>query len=207
MRVLIADFTPAPFQVSNTLNGQLYQPGDSVEVATRAALHAGGPYARAASRVTARLFPQALEVTTPAAAGFEFASIDPPGDCSSRDEPDVSIVGLWRIEFRLANGDLYDEGFEQWHSDGTELTLDNAIAPAFGNICLGVWKKTGARSVKLTHVGWNWDVNQKPAGQFWLWMTATVDRRGRVFTGEFRTDSFDLDGNVIPELHAEGTAP
>jgi penicillin-binding protein 1C len=61
IRVLIADFTPAPFQVTNTLNGQLYQPGDSVEVTTQAALHAGGPYANAASRVTARLFPQALE--------------------------------------------------------------------------------------------------------------------------------------------------
>ncbi len=92
MRVLVADFTPAPFQVNNTLNGQLFQPGDSVEVATRAALHAGGPYASASSRVTARLFPQALEVTTAAANGFEFASVEPAGQCSTERGPDVLMV-------------------------------------------------------------------------------------------------------------------
>src|SRR5262249_20358040 len=78
MRVLVADFTPAPFQVSTSLNRQLYQPGDLVEASTQATLHAGGPYANAAARVTARLFPQALEITNPAAAGFEFASVAPP---------------------------------------------------------------------------------------------------------------------------------
>lgn len=57
MRVLVADFTPAPFQVQNTLNGQMFEPGDNVEVTTRASRHAGGPYSNAASRVTARLFP------------------------------------------------------------------------------------------------------------------------------------------------------
>jgi alpha-2-macroglobulin len=82
MRVLVADFTPAPFQVSTSLNRQLYQPGDLLEASTRAALHAGGPYANAASRLTARLFPQPLEITNPAAAGFEFASVAPPGNCS-----------------------------------------------------------------------------------------------------------------------------
>ncbi|HEV7447246.1 MAG TPA: alpha-2-macroglobulin family protein, partial [Steroidobacteraceae bacterium] len=122
MRVLVADFTPAPFQVSNTLNGQLYQPGDSVEVATRAALHAGGPYANAASRVTARLFPQSLEVATPAAAGFEFASVEPPGACSSRDGPDVATVhqsdattsdnGEFATQFTLPDADMLSARLE-----------------------------------------------------------------------------------------------
>jgi uncharacterized protein YfaS (alpha-2-macroglobulin family) len=93
MRVLVADFTPAPFQVSTTLNGQLFRPGDSVEVATRATLHAGGPYSNASSRITARLFPQDLEIKTPAAAGFEFASADSAGNCSmSEARPDVLTI-------------------------------------------------------------------------------------------------------------------
>jgi hypothetical protein len=92
MRVLIADFTPAPFQVSNLLNAAAYQPGDSVAVTTTATLHAGGPYASAASRVTARLFPQALDITTPAAAGFQFASVSSSGSCSWQREPDVLTV-------------------------------------------------------------------------------------------------------------------
>jgi uncharacterized protein YfaS (alpha-2-macroglobulin family) len=93
MRVLIADFTPAPFQVASTLNGQLYQPGDAVDVATQASLHAGGPYATAAARVTARLFPQSLDIQNPAAAGFQFASLPPGGGtCSWQREPDVLTV-------------------------------------------------------------------------------------------------------------------
>jgi hypothetical protein len=116
MRVLVADFTPAPFQVTNTLNGQLFQPGDSVEVATQAALHAGGPYANAASRVTARLFPQALEITNPAAAGFQFASLEPSGTCSSQRGPDVLTVhqaeaatdekGEFATQFTLPDADM-----------------------------------------------------------------------------------------------------
>src|SRR5262245_23536045 len=71
-----------------------------------------------------------------------------------------SIVGLWHITFLVGHGpDVFDEGFEQWHSDGTEITIDVAVPPAAGNICLGVWEKTGPRSVKLHHVGWNWDAS------------------------------------------------
>jgi uncharacterized protein YfaS (alpha-2-macroglobulin family) len=92
MRVLIADFTPAPFQVQNTLNGQTFQPGDDVEVSTRAAMHAGGPYSNAASRVTARLFPQFLDLGGTAVAGFEFASVEPAGECSFRPWPDAVTV-------------------------------------------------------------------------------------------------------------------
>ena len=122
MRVLIADFTPAPFQVTNTLNGQLYQPGDSVEVTTQAALHAGGPYANAASRVTARLFPQALDIANPAAAGFQFASLEPSGTCSSQRGPDVLTVhqadtatdekGELATQFTLPNADMLSAKLE-----------------------------------------------------------------------------------------------
>jgi uncharacterized protein YfaS (alpha-2-macroglobulin family) len=123
MRVLIADFTPAPFQVTNTLNGQLYQPGDSVEVTTQAALHAGGPYAGAASRVTARLFPQALDITNPAAAGFEFSSLEPSGICSwQRGGPDVLTVhqsdtitsekGEFATQFTLPDADMLSARLE-----------------------------------------------------------------------------------------------
>jgi alpha-2-macroglobulin len=122
MRVLIADFTPAPFQVTNTLNGQLYHPGDAVGVTTQAALHAGGPYANAASRVTARLFPQGLEITNPAAAGFEFASVPPAGACSWQRGPDVLTVhqadaatdaqGEFATQFTLPDPDMLSARLE-----------------------------------------------------------------------------------------------
>jgi uncharacterized protein YfaS (alpha-2-macroglobulin family) len=122
MRVLIADFTPAPFQVTNSLNGQAFQPGDAVEVATQAALHAGGPYANANSRVTARLFPQMLEIHNPATAGFEFASSEPNGVCSWQREPDVLTVhqsdaatddkGAFRARFTLPDADMLSAKLE-----------------------------------------------------------------------------------------------
>ncbi len=91
MRVLVADFTPAPFQVHNTLNGGLFMPGDPVEVSTQATLHAGGPYASAGSRVVGRLWPGPVEVKTAAAAGFEFDSA-PVGECRSVHLPAVETV-------------------------------------------------------------------------------------------------------------------
>ena len=92
MRVLVADFTPAPFHVSNTLSGQRYEPGDAVDVTTLATLHAGGPYANAGSRITARLIPQTLEIADPKAAGFSFASAEPAGTCDGQNAPETSIV-------------------------------------------------------------------------------------------------------------------
>jgi uncharacterized protein YfaS (alpha-2-macroglobulin family) len=92
MRVLVADFTPAPFQVQTTLNGNLYSPGDPVEVTSRATLHAGGPYASAGTRVTARLWPGAIEPTTAAAAGFSFASTEPGGECRGSPPPQTETV-------------------------------------------------------------------------------------------------------------------
>jgi uncharacterized protein YfaS (alpha-2-macroglobulin family) len=92
MRVLVADFTPAPFQVRNTLNGNLYAPGDPVEINTQATLHAGGPYASAGSRVTGRLWPGAIEARSNAAAGFEFNSTIVSGDCTSSRVPEAETV-------------------------------------------------------------------------------------------------------------------
>jgi hypothetical protein len=124
------------------------------------------------------------------------------------DDQGTSIVGLWDVTFLFGNGpDVFDRGFEQWHSDGTEFTMDVAVPPAAGNICVGVWKQVGPRTVKLHHVGWNWDATQNPAvlaGTFVLDMTVTVNAHGHMFTGTYVTDSYDLNGVVIPALHAEG---
>jgi uncharacterized protein YfaS (alpha-2-macroglobulin family) len=103
MRVLVADFTPAPFQVQSNLNGQLFEPGGPVEATTHALMHAGGPYANAAARVTARLWPQPLEITNPSAAGFDFASVEPPGQCGYVPGPDVTTV-------HESDGEVNDKG-------------------------------------------------------------------------------------------------
>jgi hypothetical protein len=116
-----------------------------------------------------------------------------------------SIVGLWNVTFLFGNGpDVFDQGFQQWHLGGTELMVDNAVSPSFGNVCIGVWKQAAARTYKLKHMTFNWDAQGKQAGTFVLTMTVRLDRRGNGYVGEYEADSFDLSGNVIPELHAEG---
>src|SRR5262249_32185984 len=93
LRTLIADFTPAPFQVKNTLNGALFAPGDAVEVRTHATLHGGGPYAHAGTRVTARAFPESVEFAgNPRAAGFYFQSEQPLGHCERTQAEEMSVV-------------------------------------------------------------------------------------------------------------------
>jgi hypothetical protein len=117
----------------------------------------------------------------------------------------TSIVGLWDVTFLFGNGpDVYDRGFQHWHADGTELMVDNAVSPAFGNVCVGVWEQAAARTYKLKHVTFNWDAEGKLAGTFVLLMTVRLDRRGNAYAGAYRADSFDLAGKVIPELHVEG---
>src|SRR5579863_4094457 len=74
-----------------------------------------------------------------------------------RDEP--SIVGMWRFE--LVTGPtgavVVDDGYAQWHSDGTEIQNSGLHAPNTGNFCLGVWKQVGPMTYRLNHFPLAWD--------------------------------------------------
>ncbi|MDX1389678.1 MAG: MG2 domain-containing protein, partial [Acidobacteriota bacterium] len=72
MRVLVSDFTPAPFRVTTDLDGELFRVGDEVVVSTAAALYAGGPYVEAETRVTGVLRPVTFRPAAPEAEGFWF---------------------------------------------------------------------------------------------------------------------------------------
>ena len=72
LRVLVSDFTPAPFRVTTELNGDRFAPGDTLEITTLAKLHAGGPYANADTRVTVRLQQGHFQPKDPMAKGFQF---------------------------------------------------------------------------------------------------------------------------------------
>ncbi|MEZ5672850.1 MAG: alpha-2-macroglobulin family protein, partial [Thiotrichaceae bacterium] len=72
MRVLVSDFTPAPFRVNATLEGKVFRLGDTVNFATTATLHAGGPYANAKTRMHAVVEQAALMPNAPQAKDFTF---------------------------------------------------------------------------------------------------------------------------------------
>src|ERR1041385_339196 len=62
----------------------------------------------------------------------------------------ASIIGFWHTVFLVdpeggystAGPNVFDEGFDSWHSDGTE-TLNDISPPPTGNVCMGVWNQTG----------------------------------------------------------------
>jgi uncharacterized protein YfaS (alpha-2-macroglobulin family) len=74
LRVLISDFTPAPFKVSTELEKSEVRPDDTVHVRTEARLHAGGPYAEASVRVSARVVGAELIPRDSRAKGFTFST-------------------------------------------------------------------------------------------------------------------------------------
>ena len=76
---------------------------------------------------------------------------------ADRDNSDDGIVGFWRVMYvskgtpGVPDGTVFDEGFQQWHSDGTEFHWDTVTPPAGSNFCLGIWKKTGRSHYALNH--------------------------------------------------------
>ena len=77
MKVLISDFTPAPFRATTDLNGERFKPGDELEITTQARLHAGGPYVDASTRVTVKLESKGFYPDDPKAKGFRFDTYMP----------------------------------------------------------------------------------------------------------------------------------
>ena len=118
------------------------------------------------------------------------------------DQAQASIVGLWDIRF-LAGDQVVDEGFDVWHSDGTE-TLNDTPPPVTGNICLGVWAQPGRNTFKLRHPSWVFDeaTNTQVVGQATIRETVTVSRDGNSFSGNYTVDVTDTSGNLLQ--HFEG---
>jgi uncharacterized protein YfaS (alpha-2-macroglobulin family) len=76
LQVLVTDFTPAPFKVTQELNGDSFQAGATVTLTTHATLHSGGAYAKASTRITASLNAVSFTPKTPITQGFNFTSAD-----------------------------------------------------------------------------------------------------------------------------------
>jgi hypothetical protein len=120
-----------------------------------------------------------------------------------------TIVGTWKEHWisegsdGITDGTEVDAGYASWHSDGTEINVSGLRAPLTGDVCLGVWIKTGARTYQLNHFGISYD----PTGahlvgpariQQWL----TLDPKGDATSGKFTIDQWDEAGNLL--AHVQG---
>jgi hypothetical protein len=110
------------------------------------------------------------------------------------------ITGLWDLKF-ISDGQVVDEGFDQYHSDGTEI-LNDTPPPSAGNICLGVWASTGSGTLKLKHPSWIYDpTNTFVIGTATILELIKLDDSGDSFAGTFTIQLRDLSGNTLaPDL-------
>ena len=133
-----------------------------------------------------------------------------PISASSSDDP---IVGLWHATFTAKgneqgppDGTPIDNALVTWHGDHTEI-IASARPPKDGDICLGVWGKTGKLTYKLNHIAWfaNDTANApsgigNPTGPVRIFQEITLSPDGKHYTGRFTLDAYDTSGNDVAHI-------
>ena len=131
---------------------------------------------------------------------------------ADRDDSADGIVGFWRVTYvskgnssiGIPDGTVIDEGLQQWHSDGTEIHNYTQSPAARGNVCLGIWKKTGRSHYALNHffLGWDPTTNSlQVRGQ--IREEIDLDRSGDEHFGTLTIDDYDPQGKLL--AHLQGT--
>jgi hypothetical protein len=124
--------------------------------------------------------------------------------------PGPSIVGTWKEKWisegseGLKDGSEFDASYSQWHSDGTEINVSGLRAPITGDVCLGEWIKTGARTYQMNHFGVSYDstgVHLVGPARIQQWLT--LDPKGDSTSGKFTVDQWDEAGNLL--AHFQGS--
>ena len=123
---------------------------------------------------------------------------------ADRDDSVDGIVGFWIVTYVLPDGTVFGNGFQQWHSDGTEIHYDTQAPAARGNVCLGIWKKTERSHYSLNHFFQNWDpTNNSLHDRGQIREEIDLDRSGDEHFGTLTIDDYDPAGNLL--VHIQGT--
>jgi hypothetical protein len=130
------------------------------------------------------------------------------------------IVGQWQVVMTAFPGTnnefIFDFGFQQFHSDGTELMISGGVPPTIGNVCIGAWERGASGEIRLRHMTWNWAGNEVlgdlPTGYFLLEVILRTNSQGTAYAGTWRAASFDLGAGPLgsggppqPNSEFEGT--
>lgn len=124
--------------------------------------------------------------------------------------PGPSMVGTWKEHWISEGSDgipddtEVDAGYAQWHSDGTEINVSGLRAPLTGDVCLGQWIKTGARTYRMNHFGVSYDsTGQNLVGPARIQQWLTLDPKGNSTTGRFTIDQYDEAGNLLAHIQGK----
>ena len=144
-------------------------------------------------------------------ASFSPAAAIAASASDSAADNSKSIVGMWRVTFAsdgndaapfyIPDGATLDDGYAQWHADGTEI-MNSSRDPATSNFCLGVWESEGGRRYRLNHFALSWDntgalcVPQPGATSCLVGTTnireaVTVDPGGNSYSGSVTIEQYD----------------
>ena len=126
---------------------------------------------------------------------------------SASEVANPTIIGLWHVIYtNSADQSLFNDTFDTWHSDGTEF--ENAfLAPVGGNVCEGVWRQTGRRTITVHHIGWIFNPSTPTAtatNTFTLDENIMVAADGASYSGSFTFKVWNLDGSPTP-VEVQGT--
>ena len=128
---------------------------------------------------------------------------------ADRDDSVDGIVGFWSVTYMsegnpgVPDGTVFFGGFQQWHSDGTEIHNADGGA-AHGNVCLGVWKKTGRSHYTLNHFYLASDPTTNTLhDRIQIREEIDLGHSGDEHFGTFTIDDYDLAGNLV--AHFQGT--
>jgi hypothetical protein len=143
------------------------------------------------------------ELVSSASLGLELSNL------ASGRSP--SIVGMWSFQFismgntthnpSIADGTELNWGYNQFHSDETEILNAGARSPAQQNFCLGVWQKTGDFTYQVNHFAGNYNATTGAlVGKIIVIETITVSPGGTAFSGTFVENVFDTTGKQTDQL-------
>lgn len=143
------------------------------------------------------------ELVSSASLGLELSNL------ASGRSP--SIVGMWSFQFismgntthnpSIADGTELNWGYNQFHSDETEILNAGARSPAQQNFCLGVWQKTGDFTYQVNHFALNYNATTGAlVGKIIVIETITVSPGGTAFSGTFVENVFDTTGKQTDQL-------
>jgi hypothetical protein len=117
------------------------------------------------------------------------------------------IVGLWAFKYiskgnletlGIPDGTILDGGNTLWYAEGNENTVSGVRAPATGNVCLGVWERTGEWTYVLNHIGLSWNTaTNVPAGPAFIKQYVTLGKDLNSYTGTVTIRQLDPDGKTL----------
>jgi len=151
---------------------------------------------------------------------FEFArpavetrSLVPAAEADSGSEHSsgASLVGMWNVQFvskgntahnpSIPDGAIIDFGYNQIHSDGTEILNSGGHAPATENFCLGVWGQTGFLTYEVNHFPLSYNATTGAlANLINLREQITLSPSGDSYAGTFTIDVYDTKANHLDHL-------